>query len=197
MDINTSLDAVNTMLAAIGEAPINSLSKAVTSDAAFAVRLLDEVNTEVQATGWSFNTEKEFTLQKDNSGNIPLPSDMLRVTIDRQRYTNVYPVVRGKRLYDQKNQTFTFTDSLVASRLIRKITFEDLPPVARRYVTIRSARVFVDRVGGGQEVHAYTEEQERDSRKTLMKDEGEVRNLNILSAPGVSRALDRRSPWVS
>ena len=52
----TELEAVNIMLAAIGEAPINSLIGTLPVDARIAQSTLTEVNKSVQSEGWSFNT---------------------------------------------------------------------------------------------------------------------------------------------
>jgi len=52
----SKLSAVNTLLAIIGEAPVNSLNAPLTGDASLAERTLDEVSREVQGAGWSWNT---------------------------------------------------------------------------------------------------------------------------------------------
>ena len=56
----TQLEAVNTMLSTIGEAPVNSLTGSLPVDASMAVNILNEVNREVQSAGWKFNTPVEF-----------------------------------------------------------------------------------------------------------------------------------------
>ena len=53
----TELEAINIMLAAIGEAPINTLVGTLPVDARIAQSTLSEVNKSVQSEGWSFNTE--------------------------------------------------------------------------------------------------------------------------------------------
>lgn len=47
----TELEAVNTMLSGIGEAPVNSLSE-VTADVSLARHILNEVSREVQLEGF-------------------------------------------------------------------------------------------------------------------------------------------------
>ena len=63
--LTTQLEAVNTMLGHIGEAPVNSISNTaeLPVSAANAVTILDEISREVQSEGWHFNTEidKELT----------------------------------------------------------------------------------------------------------------------------------------
>jgi hypothetical protein len=53
----TELEAVNTMLNTIGEAPVNTLVNMTSVDASSALSILNSVNREVQSQGWFFNTE--------------------------------------------------------------------------------------------------------------------------------------------
>ena len=52
----SKLKAVNILLSVIGEAPVNNLTPPLTGDASLAERVLDEISTEVQSSGWSWNT---------------------------------------------------------------------------------------------------------------------------------------------
>jgi hypothetical protein len=58
----TELEAVNAMLASIGEAPIASLDSATAADVQTAISLLRNTTREVQARGWRFNTEFGFQI---------------------------------------------------------------------------------------------------------------------------------------
>jgi len=70
----SKLSAVNTLLAIIGEAPINSLNPPLTGDASLAERTLDEVSREVQGAGWSWNTMLYDSIPLDAStGQSQLP----------------------------------------------------------------------------------------------------------------------------
>ena len=66
MALSTQLQAVNTMLGYIGEAPVNSISNTaeLPVSAANAVSILDETSKEVQSSGWHFNTEREITVSE-------------------------------------------------------------------------------------------------------------------------------------
>ena len=68
----TELESINIMLAAIGEAPINSLTGTLPVDARLAQSTITEVNKEVQSEGWSFNTEIDVTLTRNGSNEIAL-----------------------------------------------------------------------------------------------------------------------------
>ena len=60
----TELEAINIMLAAIGEAPVNTLTGTLPVDVKIAQSTLVEINKAVQAEGWSFNTETDVTLHQ-------------------------------------------------------------------------------------------------------------------------------------
>jgi hypothetical protein len=57
----TKLDAVNTILLSIGEAPVNTLGSGL-QEAEIAEVVLDNINREVQSIGWTFNTDLRLTL---------------------------------------------------------------------------------------------------------------------------------------
>ena len=73
----TELECINIMLAAIGEAPINTLTGTLPVDAVTAQKTLAEINKDVQNEGWSFNQEFNVKLTRDSSNQISLGTDML------------------------------------------------------------------------------------------------------------------------
>ena len=70
VDATTELESINIMLAAIGEAPVNSLTGTLPVDVKIAQETLTEVNKEVQSEGWAFNTEIDVTLTRDGSNQM-------------------------------------------------------------------------------------------------------------------------------
>ena len=74
----SKLDAINSMLIGIGEAPVNTLNSGL-QEAEVAAIVLDTISREVQTLGWAFNTDIRYTLSPNNSKNIVLPSNALRV----------------------------------------------------------------------------------------------------------------------
>ena len=75
--LTTKLEAVNSMLGHIGEAPVNTISNATALpiSASVAVSVLDETSREVQLQGWHFNTEVDVELTPDGDGNITIPDN--------------------------------------------------------------------------------------------------------------------------
>ena len=78
MALSTQLQAVNTMLGYIGEAPVNTLNSGL-QEAEVAAILLDNVSREVQSACWSFNTDLRYTLTPNTAKEIVLPSNTLVV----------------------------------------------------------------------------------------------------------------------
>jgi hypothetical protein len=66
----TQLEAINTMLSAIGETPTTTdiITANSSADVVMAVQILDEVTKEVESQGWNFNTEYDVELVPDAVG---------------------------------------------------------------------------------------------------------------------------------
>lgn len=176
---STKLQAVNTMLATIGEAPISTLVSPGLLDAVNAIALLDEINREVQTLGWQFNTEDNYELALDSDSKIPIPSNTLRVdTWGPDEVTDV--TSRGGFLYNKTTHSFIFTKS-VKVEIIVYLDFEDIPESARRYITIRAAKKFQDRWLGDNDTHAYSAQDELDALSILKESEGDTGDYSMLS----------------
>ena len=188
----TKLEAVNTMLTSIGEQPIQNMNDlAGLSDASIAEQILDNVSRAIQSRGWIFNTDLDVEMQVDQYGEIKLSPDILRVdTTSRVRDGDTDIVERGRKLYDRQKQTFVFTTKVTVNQ-IKLLIFEDLPEPARRYISIRSARIFHDRVVGSGELHRFYQEDEMNAWQALLEYEGDVADYNIFDNYDVFRVVDR------
>ena len=91
----TELEAVNTILSTIGEAPLNSLTGSLPVDGTVAKNVLNEITREVQSQGWHFNTHYKTTLSRDTNNKIPLASNVLRIELDPNRYSK-YNTIKTK-----------------------------------------------------------------------------------------------------
>ena len=180
----TFLESINTLLSVIGEAPVSSLSDVgvnTISDAALASRTLREVDRDVQAEGWRFNTDTGVTLQKDSGGFFPLPGNCLRAGFSPTRYSDGQFVVRGKRVYDRKNQTYAIDDqTLIVDQMVTQLDWDDLPHPAQQYITIRAARIYSDRFINSNVIYTYTTQDETYARSQLIRAEEDSLNNNLL-----------------
>ena len=190
----TELECINIMLAAIGEAPVNSLTGTVPVDVRIAQSTLTEVNKQVQAEGWSFNTELDVTLTRNASNNVVLGTDVLRVDAQTHDHPSIDPIQRGLKLYDRKNNTFIFDEDLKCTVVYFR-SFDELPEQARSYMTIKAARIFVDRLVSDQSLRTYTQEDEIRARSVLMETDLSNADHNMLIGdPAISDAISTFSP---
>ena len=73
------------MLSTIGEAPVNSLTGSLPTDATMAINILDEINREVQSMGWKFNSSYKSTLSRNTDNKIPIANTVLHVEFNNLR----------------------------------------------------------------------------------------------------------------
>lgn len=186
----TELDAINTMLSVIGEAPVNTVEDNGIVDAVLALQILRSTSREVQARGWHFNTEKNYPLTPDTDGFLVLPNTVLRAdTIDSSSDIDV--VVRGNRLYNRRDHTFQFEKAVYVDMVIL-LEFDELPEPARHFITIRSARIFQERVVGSESLSAFTKQDEARAFVLLNEMEADTADYNILTDNySVARVLHR------
>lgn len=192
----TELEAVNTILSTIGEPPINSFTGAQGADATIARNVLTEVSREVQSQGWYFNTLNDQTLTPNASKEITLADEVLRVDNDPLMKNNTTSddreiIQRGDKLFDKTNNTYTFNADVKAT-MVLLYEFEEMPEPARRYVTIRAARVFQDRMLGSQKHHMYTMQDEMKCLSTLKEHEGDTADRTIFDHNDVYATINRQ-----
>lgn len=140
--ITTQLEAVNLLLRAIGESPVDDLEDA-TGDVLLAIAELNTQDLGLQNKGWAWNSYMEWPLGLATDGSIPLPSQTLKVKrtyFDTGGWTNDV-IQKGTRLWDRINNTFTFSTGAFADIVIRA-PWDELPDAARRVIALRAARMF-------------------------------------------------------
>lgn len=192
LTLTTELEAVNIILGTIGEAPVNTLEGTVPNDVSIALSTLNEISRDVQKRGYWFNTERDYPLPRSSPSNeIPVPTNAVSVEISRWEYDDCDPIVRGTKLYDRKNHTYTFTKDVKAERIVFLLPFTELSEATRRYVTIKAARVFQTRVLGSDTLHAYTQQEEFSAWRDFLAESTETEDLNVFRNPQTAAILRR------
>ena len=188
----TKLEAINTMLSAIGESPVNSLTSGLV-DAEQAETILNSVNREVQSMGWSFNTDLKRQFVPDANKQIQIPSNILRIDMAQDKTDKLELVQRGTKLYNRASSSFFMDDDItqVLMNAVVLLDFEDLPEAARRYITIRAARIFQDRVVSSNDLHIYQERDELMALVELKDSDNQVLDTTIFDNYSVVSVLDR------
>lgn len=188
----SELDAVNMMLMTIGEYKVNDLiNLAGRSDAAIAKDILNNTSRAVQAKGWTFNMDFDVTHEPQTDGTIPLGNSILRIdTTDKVRSGDSDIVERANKLYDREKNTHIFTENVTVNEVIL-LKFDELPEAARRFIAVRSARIFHDRVVGSGELHRFFQEDEAQAWSELLEYEGNVGDYTIFDSYDVYRVVER------
>ena len=168
----TELEAVNTILSTIGEAPLSTLTGSLPVDGTTAKNILNEISREVQSAGWHFNTQYKVDLTRDTNNKVPVGTDVVRVQLNDKYDKSSYDVVqRGTYLFNLAKNSETFDQDFTENTLIYLLDFDKLPEQARRYITIRSARVFHDRTLGANTLHKFSSEDEARSLSVMKQAE--------------------------
>jgi len=187
----TELEAVNECLENIGQAPVSSISGDISVDAQIALNFVRKVNRELQSRGWHWNTDKNYPLTPNNYGDIVLPSGTMAVhSYGEDEGRDV--VLRGPTLYDRDNRTYRFTE-VVKTQITIALTFEELPEPARRYIALKAARVFQNRVEGREDGSDMRDEMQ--ALAILMADELQSERNNALTDNWTTTGTVRRHPF--
>ena len=172
---STELEAVNLMLATIGEQEVDALGGTF-NEALIAEGMLHEISREVQSRGWSFNTEQEYPLTVASS-EIAVPTNTLKVIVTGEAD---YIIQRGSRLYNRTDHTYTFTEDVEAT-IVFFLAFTDLPQSARSYITLRAARKFQAKLLGADSIGKFTDIDENQAWLTLCAEEVDQGNYSMKS----------------
>ena len=182
---STELESVNVILSTIGESPLNSLSGSLPVDGTVAKNVLSEISREVQSAGWHFNTHYKATLTRDTNNKIPVGTNVVRVELDPNLVSKAdYDLVqRDGFLFNMAKNTDIFDRNFEDVTQVLLLTFSEIPEQAKRYITIRSARVFHDRTLGANTLHKFSQEDEKQALSILRNAEARTGDFTIFDTP--------------
>ena len=187
----SKLDAVNSILIGIGEAPVNTLGSGL-QEAEIAEVTLDNVSREGQSRGWTFNTDLRYTLSKNSDGIINLPLNCLKVDVTsvlRDYDTDV--VERDRKLYDRVKNSFIFTED-IETDIVVLFEFHELPENARRFITLRAARKFQENILGSSTLSQLQADEEQLALFALKEAEAEAGDYSIFDQYDTYRHIERK-----
>lgn len=178
----TRLEAVNSILASIGETPTTSLDAPVRTDVIQAEAALNETNRMVQNRGWYWNTEEEYEITADNNGDITFGSNVLRARVSPVALdgTSRYYIFRNSQLYNRKDRTYTFTAGYqIKVDQVVLHPFEELPDAARIYIWTRAGVIFQARHLTAELLFRFTEQMAQTAWANLLDDELYTERFNL------------------
>ena len=176
---DTELSAVNSILGSIGQAPITSLTASggvdplANPEISFVKNILDEVNKDVQSTGWAFNTENKVLKSPDASGHFVIPSNAIMYDIsDGQIDRRTDVVKRDGKLFDKVNQTDVFTSDYYIDSIVL-LPFTDVPPPIQRYIIARASMKAATQLVSNADLVKLLRVEEQQARANAMNYETE------------------------
>ncbi|NMF18600.1 hypothetical protein [Cloacibacillus porcorum] len=184
----TELEAQNVLLAAIGASPITNTDSLSNVDAISARAALISALREIQMEKWYFNTEEDYPLSATDNKEIYIPSSIISIDYIGRYGEHRNIAIRGNRLYDLTNHTYTFDDTIHVNVHL-SLEFDELPETAKQYVIARAARKFQEEMLGDPNLRTWTREDEAAARGRLMDEELRARKSHF-------GALPKRDPAV-
>lgn len=180
----TRLEAINAMLATIGESPVPAIDSSV-PDQAMAEAALDSALREVCSKRWRFNTEYGYTLLPagvQSSLNVyEAPTDLAGFDLTRTpAQDGMDVIVRPSRtwggggtliFYDRLNAAEGFTLNELKIDPVWLIDFELCPQSVRSYATTMAARRFQGQTKASEILHQITAEDEKAALAVLEEDQ--------------------------
>ena len=180
------LPAVNEILASVGQAPVTTLAQ-TNPDVAIAYDTLLQVSREVQAEGWSFNTEYHYP-QTTTDKQYVIPTNMLQVDLVQGSGTGDKNVVRREgKLYDKYNHTYDIRDSDTADNLELDIVWwfdwVDLPIPIQDYIVARAAVIVSSRIVGDGGQYQMLQQREAYTRAMALEYETQQGDYTFFGHP--------------
>lgn len=179
----TELEAVNIILGAVGESPVNTIENPTNVDVINALRILRNVNRRIQSKGWTFNTYEGYSLFPDqNTHRIYWPLNLLYIESaeDDKRY-----IKNGEYLFNLTDQTFLFEGPIKVD-VIFFVAFDDMPDPMRNYICAKAAKTFQTRYLGDAGLSEELAQDEQEAWVALQEYELDRNDFTLLSFPAVS-----------
>ena len=197
------LPAVNEILASVGQAPVTTLDQ-TNPDVAIAYDTLLQVSREVQAEGWSFNTEYDYP-QTTKNKQYEIPTNMLQVDL-ASRYVSSRVdagdkdiVRREGKLYDKYNHTFDIKDDDTEDNLKLDVVWwfdwVDLPIPIQDYIVSRAATIVSSRIVGDSNQYQMLQQKEAYTRAMALEYETQQGDYTFFGHPKGQNYYNSYQPY--
>lgn len=184
----TELDAVNRIIGTIGESPIDTLEDMTDVDSINAYRILQDINRQEQARGWSFNRIPHFTLTPDKyTKKIPWNNNFLFLKANHW----VHKLIRhGEFVKDLRRNSDIF-EHPVDVEIVLYVPFEELPEQMRNYIVAKACYVFQNSYFGDDSLTRTTQMQMQEAWQHLQEFEIDNNNYSMFDLTYVRKLLLR------
>ena len=192
------LDAVNVILASVGQAPVTTLEQ-TNPDVAIAYNTLLQVNREVQAEGWTFNREYRVPLTPNSNNEIVIPDNMLQIDLSmdpcdswQRKYD---PIRRDGRLYDRRNHTYKWDQKTYYFDVVWLFDWLDLPQPIQNFIVSRAAVFVSSRIIGDGNQYTVLQQQETYTRALAMEYEAQQGDFTFFGQPTNGNYYNSYQPY--
>ena len=202
----TELQAINQMLAAVGQAPVTSIDTTTdlyrknsdgsytqldiptNPDVAMARLTLDEISRECQSEGWSFNREYEWLMTPDSINNkIKIPDNMMQCDLSdapkhKSKYGNVDSIKRDGFLYDKNAHSYEW-DEPVYCDVLWLFDWEDVPRPVQDYIINKAMSIYSLRIVGDPNLYQSLQQRAMETRATALEYEAQQGDYTFFGHP--------------
>ena len=208
-----TLTAINQILQSIGQAPVTNVDDRTNPDVAIILNTLTEVNKEVQAEGWAFNTEYEYSINTINNGtsddkqyHLPVEDNILQMDLSDKYKGDMDVVIRRHtddkklKLYDRYNHTYELSTTAGAELEVDVIWlfhFIDVPIPIQNYITAKTATIVAQRILGDPAVVQILQQREGLARSIALEYECNQADYNIFRHPHGNRNYTSYKPYTA
>jgi len=165
--LDSDLSAVNSILGAIGQAPVTTLNYE-NPEVGLCMNLLQETTIDVQSEGWYFNTENCIPFDiiggtGADKDRIIVPKDALNMNVSGgDVWRQVKVTENNGYLYNKTDHTFDWS-TWNGGRVFCDVTwyrnFENVPPTFQRYITLRASQRAATQLVSNPELSSLLAEQ--------------------------------------
>ena len=192
------LPAVNEILASVGQAPVTTLDQ-TNPDVAIAYDTLLNVSREVQAEGWTFNTEEYYPMTPDANGEIPIANNILQIDLHAEKDNSYETVRRSGKLYEKINHTYDWTTltgwDTVRCDIVWLFDWVDLPRPIQDYIVAKAATVVSTRIVGDPQMFRILQAKEVDNRSKAMEYECNQGDYTFFGHKRGEKVYDSYKPY--
>ena len=164
------LPAINQILSSCGQAPVTTLDQ-TNPDVAIAYDTLLQVSREVQAEGWTFNTEYHYEMVPDINNEIAIPNNIIQIKLTENTTNSSYDGIRRSgKLYDRQHHTFEWTHaSPVECDIVWEFDWVDLSQPIQDFIISRSSVLVSQRIIGDSTQYQMLQAQEAYNRSLALE----------------------------
>ena len=155
-------------------------------DVAIALNTLREVSREVQAEGWSYNTEFDYKITPDDNNEIRIADDVLQMDLNQGYPENIEKdaVFRGGKLYDKKAHKYDgWTADTVYVDIVWYFDWESIPQPIQAYIVARAAAIVSSRIIGDSNQYQILQQKEANTRSQALEYECNQGDYSFFGSP--------------